>query len=91
MSTIVVHESAPRVRVGPGTATDGCKIGSSAQKGALQKAAREKVEKLVREGKTEAEVVAADPLKELTATWGTANPQAGVNMTKQVYHSFSRS
>jgi cyclase len=57
----------------------------------MVKAAREKVEKLVREGKTEAEVVAADPLKELTATWGTANPQAGVNMTKQVYNSFKRS
>jgi cyclase len=57
----------------------------------MVKAAREKVEKLVREGKTEAEVVAADPLKELTATWGMANPQAGVNMTTQVYHSFSRS
>jgi glyoxylase-like metal-dependent hydrolase (beta-lactamase superfamily II) len=58
---------------------------------AMVKAARERIEKLVREGKTEAEVLALDPLKDLTATWGTANPQAGVNMTKQVYHSFSRS
>ena len=48
------------------------------------------VEKLVREGKSEVEVVAADPLKELNATWA-ANPQAAVNFTKQVYHSFSRS
>jgi len=59
---------------------------------AMVKEAREKVEKLVNEGKSEAEVVAADPLKELNKTWAPANnPQAGVNFTKQVYNSFKRS
>ena len=57
---------------------------------AMVKAARDKVEKLFNEGKTEDEVVAADPLKELNATWAP-NPQAGVNFTKQVYNSFKRS
>jgi len=58
---------------------------------AMVKDAREKVEKLVREGKTEAEVVAANPLAELSKTWAPANDKEGVNFTKQVYHSFSRS
>jgi glyoxylase-like metal-dependent hydrolase (beta-lactamase superfamily II) len=52
--------------------------------------ARERVEKLFREGKTEAEVVALNPLKDLNATWA-ANEQAGVNFLKQVYNSFKRS
>jgi glyoxylase-like metal-dependent hydrolase (beta-lactamase superfamily II) len=63
---------------------------SIADYNAMVKEAREKVEKLVNEGKSEAEVVAADPLKELNKTWA-ASPQAGVNMTKQVYNSFKRS
>ncbi len=63
---------------------------SIADYNAMVKAAREKVEKLYREGKSEAEVLAADPLKELSATWA-ANPQAAANMTKQVYNSFKRS
>jgi glyoxylase-like metal-dependent hydrolase (beta-lactamase superfamily II) len=57
---------------------------------AMVKAARAAVEPLVNAGKSEAEVVAADPLKELNKTWA-ANPQAGVNFTKQVYNSFKRS
>jgi cyclase len=57
---------------------------------AMVKEAREKVEKLFREGKTEAEVVALNPLKDLNVTW-QANDQAGVNFTKQVYNSFKRS
>ncbi len=56
----------------------------------MVKEARDKVERLVKEGKSEAEVVAADPLKELNKTWA-ANPQAAINMTKQVYNSFKRS
>ena len=43
------------------------------------------------EGKTEEQVLAADPLKELTQTWKQANDPAGKNFTKQVYNSFKRS
>ena len=57
--------------------------------GAMVKSARDIVGKLVREGKSEAEVVALDPLKELNATWA-ANPTAAVNFLKQVYNSFKR-
>jgi len=56
----------------------------------MVKAARERVEKLVKEGKSEAEVVAAKPLADLDKTWA-ANDQAADNFVKQVYHSFSRS
>jgi cyclase len=58
--------------------------------GEMVKIARERVEKLVNEGKSEAEVVAADPLKDLNATWA-ANEQGAVNFLKQVYNSFKRS
>jgi len=58
---------------------------------AMVKEAREKVEKLVNEGKTEAEVVAAKPLADLNKTWAPRNDAEGVNFTKQVYHSFTRS
>jgi glyoxylase-like metal-dependent hydrolase (beta-lactamase superfamily II) len=63
---------------------------SIADYNAMVKAARDQVGKLVREGKSEAEVVAADPLKELNAAWA-ADPQGAVNFTKQVYNSFKRS
>jgi len=56
----------------------------------MVKAARERVEKLVKEGKSEAEVVAAKPLADLDKSWA-ANDQAADNFVKQVYHSFSRS
>jgi len=56
----------------------------------MVKTARERVEKLVNEGKTEAQVVAAKPLADLDKTWA-ANDQAADNFVKQVYHSFSRS
>ena len=58
---------------------------------AMVKKARELVEKLFLEGKTEEQVLAADPLKELTQTWKQANDPAGKNFTKQVYNSFKRS
>ena len=55
-------------------------------------AARDRIQKLRNEGKTEAEVVAAKPLADLDAKWGNpANPQAAVNFIKNVYNSFSRS
>jgi cyclase len=57
---------------------------------AMVKTARERIEKLVNEGKTEAEVVAAKPLADLDKSWA-ANDQAAVNFTKQVYNSFKRS
>jgi len=63
---------------------------SIADYNAMVKEAREKVEKLFNEGKTEAEVVAMDPLKDLNKTWA-ANEQGAINMTKQVYNSFKRS
>ncbi len=56
----------------------------------MVKAARERVEKLVNEGKTEAEVVAAKPLADFDPTWAD-NDQAAANFLKQVYNSFKRS
>jgi glyoxylase-like metal-dependent hydrolase (beta-lactamase superfamily II) len=56
----------------------------------MAKTARDRVGKLVREGKSEAEVLAMDPLKDLNETWA-ASPEAGVNFLKQVYNSFKRS
>jgi hypothetical protein len=52
--------------------------------------ARERVEALFKAGKTEAEVIAADPLQDLNPTWA-ANSQAAINFLKQVYNSFQRS
>jgi glyoxylase-like metal-dependent hydrolase (beta-lactamase superfamily II) len=57
---------------------------------AMAKTARERVEKLVREGKSEAEVVALDPLKDLNTSWA-ADPAQATNFLKQVYNSFKRS
>jgi glyoxylase-like metal-dependent hydrolase (beta-lactamase superfamily II) len=57
---------------------------------AMVKTARERVEKLFNEGKTEDQVLAANPLADLNKTWA-ANEQAGVNFLKQVYNSFKRS
>jgi len=56
----------------------------------MAKTAVERVGKLVNEGKTEAEVVALDPLKDLNATWA-ADPAQATNFLKQVYNSFKRS
>jgi glyoxylase-like metal-dependent hydrolase (beta-lactamase superfamily II) len=57
---------------------------------AMAKAARDRVGKLFQEGKSEDEVVAANPLSDLNAKW-SQNPQAATNFLKQVYHSFIRS
>src|SRR6266852_2042833 len=56
----------------------------------MVKTARERVEKLVNEGKSEAEVIAAKPLADLDKTWA-ANDQGADNFVKQVYNSFKRS
>jgi cyclase len=63
---------------------------SIAEYNAMVKTARERVEKLYREGKSEAEVVAMDPLKDLNTTWA-ADPAGATNFLKQVYNSFKRS
>jgi cyclase len=56
----------------------------------MAKTVVERVGKLVNEGKTEAEVIALDPLKDLNATWA-ADPAAATNFLKQAYNSFKRS
>jgi cyclase len=56
----------------------------------MVKTVRERIEKLVKEGKTEAEVVAAKPTADLDPTWAD-NEQGAVNFVKQVYNSFKRS
>jgi cyclase len=63
---------------------------SIADYNAMVKTARDRVQKLVNEGKTEAEVVAAKPLADLDKTWAD-NGQAADNFVKQVYNSFKRS
>jgi glyoxylase-like metal-dependent hydrolase (beta-lactamase superfamily II) len=61
-----------------------------AEYNAMLKVARERVEKLFKEGKTEAEVIAARPLNDLDAKWA-ANDEAAANFLKMVYNSFKRS
>jgi len=51
---------------------------------------RDRVRKLVDEGKTEQEVVAAKPLADLDAKWA-ANPEQATNWVRMVYNSFKRS
>jgi hypothetical protein len=57
---------------------------------AMLKVAQERVEKLFKEGKSEAEVVGERPLKDLDAKWA-ANDEAAINFLKMVYNSFKRS
>ena len=52
--------------------------------------ARDRIEKLVNEGKTEQEVIDAKPLADLDATWSN-NEQHARDYTKMVYNSFKRS
>ncbi len=52
--------------------------------------ARDRIEKLVNEGKSEQDVIAAKPLADLDAKWA-ANEEAARNFTKMVYNSFKRS
>lgn len=52
--------------------------------------ARDRIEKLVNEGKSEAEVIAARPLADLDAKWAEGE-QGAINFTKMVYNSFKRS
>jgi len=52
--------------------------------------ARDRIEKLVNEGKSEQEVVAAKPLADLDAKWAV-NDAGAVAFTRMVYNSFKRS
>jgi len=52
--------------------------------------ARDRIQKLVDEGKTEEEVIAMKPLADLDATWANSEQQAK-DYTKMVYNSFKRS
>jgi cyclase len=51
---------------------------------------RDRIQKLVNEGKTEREVLAANPLADLNAKWA-ANDEQAKNWTRMVYNSFKRS
>ena len=51
---------------------------------------RDRIQKLINEGKTEQEVLAAKPLADLDAKWA-ANPEQAQNWTRMVYNSFKRS
>jgi glyoxylase-like metal-dependent hydrolase (beta-lactamase superfamily II) len=53
-------------------------------------ASRDRIKPLFDAGKTEAEVLALDPLKDLNEKWAAGNLQLGINHTKNVYHSFER-
>ena len=57
---------------------------------AMLKTARERIEKLVKEGKTLDEVIALRPLKDLDAKWA-ADDNAAIAYLKMVYGSFHRS
>ena len=57
---------------------------------AMLTTARERIEKLVNEGKSEAEVLAAKPLADLDSSWAD-NEKAAQDYTRMVYNSFKRS
>jgi glyoxylase-like metal-dependent hydrolase (beta-lactamase superfamily II) len=76
-----------KVMTGHGTLAKKADI---AEFNAMLKTARERIEPLVKAGKTEAEVVAMRPLKDLDAKWA-ATDEIAVNFTKMVYNSFKRS
>jgi glyoxylase-like metal-dependent hydrolase (beta-lactamase superfamily II) len=57
---------------------------------AMLKTARERIEKLFKEGKSEDEVIALRPLKDLDAKWA-ADDKAAIAYLKMVYGSFKRS
>jgi glyoxylase-like metal-dependent hydrolase (beta-lactamase superfamily II) len=56
----------------------------------MLKTARERVEKLFKEGKSEDEVIAMRPLKDIDETWA-ADEKAAIAYLKMVYNSFKRS
>jgi cyclase len=84
---LAVANDNTKVVVGHGPLANKANI---AEYSAMVKTARERVEKLIKEGKSEAQIVAAKPLADLDKTWAD-NDQAADNFVKQVYNSFSRS
>jgi cyclase len=55
---------------------------------AMLETARDRMAKLVKEGKSESDVVAAKPFADLDKTWA-ASDQAGTNFVRVVYHSLA--
>jgi glyoxylase-like metal-dependent hydrolase (beta-lactamase superfamily II) len=53
-------------------------------------ASRDRIEKLVNEGKTEQEVQVLKPLAELDAKWAPGNDQLATNHTRNVFNSLKR-
>ncbi len=51
---------------------------------------RDRIKKLFDEGKTEAEVLALNPLADLNEKWAAGNPNLAAAHTRNVYHSFER-
>jgi len=51
---------------------------------------RDRIQKLFEEGRTEAEVLALDPLKDLNEKWAAGNPSLAQGHTRNVYRSFLR-
>jgi glyoxylase-like metal-dependent hydrolase (beta-lactamase superfamily II) len=51
---------------------------------------RDRIERLFRQGKTEQEVLALDPLKDLNEKWAPGNPSLAQGHTRNVYRSFQR-
>ena len=76
-----------KVQTGHGTLA---KKSDVAEYNTMLKTARERVEKLVKEGKSEAEVIALRPLKDLDEKWA-ADDAAAIAYLKMVYNSFKRS
>jgi glyoxylase-like metal-dependent hydrolase (beta-lactamase superfamily II) len=84
---LALSNDQTKVVVGHGALANKANV---AEYNAMVKQAREKIESLIKEGKTEDQIVAAKPLADLDKTWAD-NDQAAANFVKQVYHSFSRS
>jgi cyclase len=82
-----IANDSTKVVVGHGALANKANV---AEYNAMVKQAREKIEGLMKEGKSEAEIVAAKPLADLDKTWAD-NDQAATNFVKQVYNSFKRS
>ena len=51
---------------------------------------RDRIEKLVNEGKTEQEVLELKPLADLDVKWAANNPALAISHTRNVYNSFKR-
>ena len=51
---------------------------------------RDRIERLFKEGKTEAEVLALNPLADLNEKWAPGNPSLAQGHTRNVYRSFQR-